>query len=189
MTNHNITYLRLLLLLTLTCVGTGSVYAKSASITNIGLEGAWVLDEEESKRIQPAPAKDSIFSRIRGSTNVSVGGIPVPKSSTAQSTETRGKANDPDVLFCKGMNIIATSESVRIDYDGLGAKTFYIGKVRGRKTAYSAKRLTTSYESTSRKVSQKYVMDGPNKVIVTVTLKPNSGKKRVIKKAFNRKAE
>ena len=155
------------------------------SNANTQLPGVWVLNVDESKNIQPVERSGSLFSKVKGSTNVSVLGFPLPKSSR-KVPETKGKASDPDVVFCTGMHFVEDDKSVRIDYDGLGAKTFYIGKVRGRKTSYSGKRLQTSYESTSRRVSQKYTMDGSNRMIVTVTINPNSGSKRVIKKVFDR---
>ncbi|MBV1905114.1 MAG: hypothetical protein KUG75_03485 [Pseudomonadales bacterium] len=164
----------------------GSAFAKSDK-TPVGLAGEWVLDEHKTRQIQPAAKKSSIFSKFRTSTNVSVGGIPLPKSSTAKVPDSRGKSKDPDVLFCKGMAISVEEETIRIDYDGLGAKTYVIGHYRGRRTSYNKKQMKTWYESTSRKVSQTYNMDGRDKMIVTITLAPNSGPKNIVKKAFTRK--
>ena len=152
-----------------------------------GLEGSWVLDVEASKKLQPKKSERSILSSVSTSTSVSVGGIPLPKSGSGTYPESKRKGKDPDVLFCKGMTITAAEDAVRIDYDGLGAKTFHIGNVKGRKTRYSGKRMTTSYESTSRRVSQTYTIENPDKLIVTVKMKPNSGSKRVVKKVFQRK--
>jgi hypothetical protein len=84
------------------------------------------------------------------------------------------------------LTISADDKTVRIDYDGLGAKTFTIGKYRGRKTTYNGIIMNTSYESTSRKVSQKYVLDDSDKMIVTIILNPKSSAKNVVKKVFNR---
>ncbi len=151
-----------------------------------GLPGVWVLDVEASKAIQPPPKKPGFFSGIGKSTSVSIGGIPLPKSNTAKVPETSGRSNDPEVIFCTGMTFSADDKTVRIDYDGLGAKTFTIGKYRGRKTAYNGKIMNTSYESNSRKVSQKYVLDDSNRMIVTIILNPKSSPKNVIKKVFNR---
>ena len=157
-----------------------------AKAANPELPGVWKLDVEASKAIQPKQKKPGLFSGISKSTSVSIGGIPIPKSSTSKVPEVKGRSNDPDVLFCTGMTFSADDKSVRIDYDGLGAKTFTIGKFRGRKTTYNGKIMNTSYESTSRKVSQKYVLDGPDKIIATIVLNPNSGPKTTIKKVFNR---
>ena len=46
--------------------------------------------------------------------------------------------------------------------------------------------MNTSYESTSRKVSQKYVLDDSDRIIVTIVLNPKSSVKSVVKKVFNR---
>lgn len=181
---------RLLALLVVTFVGTGSsgliesiAMAKSAKP---GLPGVWILDVEASKAIQPKQKKPGFFSNLGKSTSVSIGGIPLPKSNKTKPPETRGRSRDPDILFCTSMTFAADERSVRIDYDGLGAKTFTIGKYRGRKTSYNGNIMSTSYESTSRKVSQKYVLDGPDRIIATIVLNPNSGAKSIIKKVFNR---
>jgi len=177
-------------LLALFCSGIGyfSIVGEFvlASAEKPGLPGVWLLDVEASKAIQPKQKKPGFFSGIGKSTSVSIGGIPLPKSSSTREEESKGRANDPDVLFCTGMTFTADGKSVRIDYDGLGAKTFTVGKFRGRKTSYNGKIMSTAYESTSRKVSQKYVLDTSDRIIVTVVLNPNSGPKTVIKKVFNR---
>jgi len=150
------------------------------------LSGHWILDVDESKRIQPKQKTGGFLSGITSGTTVSVGGIPLPRSSSTAKQDSTGSPKDPDVVFCKAMTITPGQDLIRIDYSELGAKSFHKGKVRGRSTNFSRSRLSTSYESTSRKVSQKYVLESADKLVVTVTFKPKSGTRRVVKKVFNR---
>lgn len=147
------------------------------------LLGEWTLNNDLTVAAQ-ADAKSGFsnpFGNVKPS--ISVGGVNVPIGSTQPSG---GSGKDPDVLRCSGMMISMQGERLHLNYTGVGEESLLPGKEHGRVTRWSKKKLTTGYETTSRKVSETFALQADNTLLVTIKLKPRQGKGVVHKRVFER---
>ncbi len=153
------------------------------------LLGNWVLNQELSRALQPANTnqKKSIFGGLNGSPSIVVGGIPIPIPGSSGSNEvSTGSVADPRVLRCAEMTIELAGEDILLTYVGFGSEQLKRGNYRGTKTTYKSKKLTSRYETTSRKVSKTFELTKEGRLHATVRLKPNKGKTLVYHRVFDR---
>lgn len=149
-----------------------------------GLTGRWALNAELTAEAQPKPSKRSQSSTRGPQVGVSVGGMPLPRSSAGLPT-VAGNPQDSKVLSCTELTIEREGDRLRLDYGGAGSETLQRGNDQGLVSRWSARKLTTGYETTSRRVSQVYQVRRDGRLEVTVTLRPNQGARTVYKRVFD----
>jgi hypothetical protein len=147
------------------------------------LTGRWILNDALSAEAQPKPSKRS--STARGpQASVSVGGMPLPRSGDGLPT-IAGNPQDPKVLRCTELTIAPAGDELRLEFAGVGSESLKRGNDQGLVSRWSARKLTTGYETTSRRVSQVYQVRRDGRLLVTVTLRPNQGTRTVYKRVFD----
>lgn len=150
------------------------------------LLGAWVLNNDltvaaqSKKRSGGAPSFGGISS------SVSVGGVFVPIPGGGSQASTGGSARDPQVLRCTELQVEMKGDNVHFTYAGVGAETMKPGDNQGRVTRWSRKKLTSKYETTSRKVSKTYALQKDGTLLVTVKIRPKQAAAIVQKRVFQR---
>ena len=150
--------------------------------------GDWVLNQELSRELQPANAnqKKKILGGL-GSSGVVVGGVPIPiPGSGGTSAVSTGQVKDPQVLRCEKLTIELAGNDILFTFVGFGTELLKQGNVRGTRTSYKSSKLTSRYETTSRKVSKTYELTKEGRLHATVKLNPNKGKTLVYHRIFDR---
>ncbi len=137
------------------------------------LLGSWVLNNELTAELGRSEKKGGWLDGF-GRPSVSVGGLPVPLpgSSTLPAT---GSSRDPDVLRCTTMSIQMNADSVHFSYAGVGEETMKPGNDQGRRTRWNKSKLTSRYETTSRKVIKTFALRKDGALQVSVELNPAQG--------------
>jgi hypothetical protein len=156
----------------------------AASAADTPLMGRWELNEELTAEIQPKPSTRSRSSSGPQATVV-VGGMPIPSGGSGLPT-IAGNPQDPKVLRTAELTIEPAGDELRLRYAGVGTETLKRGNDQGLVSRWSARRLNTGYETTSRRVSQVYQIRRDGRMEVTVTLRPNQGARTVYKRVFDR---
>ena len=137
------------------------------------LLGRWVLNNELTSELGRSDKKGGWFDGF-GRPSVSVGGLPVPLPGST-TPPASGSSRDPDVLRCSTMSIEMSGEDVYFSYTGVGEETLKPGNVQGRRTRWNKSRLTSRYETTSRKVIKAYELRKDGSLLVSVELNPKQG--------------
>ncbi len=153
------------------------------------LLGYWVLNQELSRELQPANTnqKKSLFGRSNGSPSVVLGGIPIPiPGSGSSKAVSSAPTPDPRVLRCEEMIIELVGNDILFTYVGFGTEQLKQGSDRGTKTTYKSKKLTTRYETTSRKVTKTFELTREGRLHATVRLRPTKGKTLIYHRIFDR---
>lgn len=150
------------------------------------LGGRWVLNHERTQEVQPADPKQRDLLGALPRTTVSVGGIPLPGSGGGQLPSAPGSARDPRVLQTATLGIEPAADELTLTYAGNQKETLERGDDQGLISRWSGRKLTTRYETTSRKVSQTYEVQRDGSLLVTVKLNPNQGPTLVHKRVFDR---
>jgi hypothetical protein len=154
------------------------------------LIGRWVLDQEGTAAIQPEQPQEKNWLKNQNiSTNVSVGGMPLPNLRSKVGPVDSRASPDPDILRCKELHIGAQQDALLFTYVDIGSEVRKQGAYRGAKVRWSKKKLTESYKSTTRKVTHKLEIQDNNQLLVTVKINPDKGVTRTYLQLFNRKPE
>lgn len=154
-----------------------------AAVADTPLLGRWQLNAERTAEMQPKQSRRT-SSAGGPRASVSVGGMPLPGTNTALPA-VAGTARDPGVLRCTELIIESRGETLHLGYQGVGADTLKRGNDQGLVSRWGARKLTTHYETTSRKVSQAYQVQRDGSLLVTVKLNPNTGPTVVHKRVFD----
>ncbi len=153
------------------------------------LVGEWVLNVERSAEVQPEqPEERQWFNGQNVNTSVSFGGLPLPKVRQKVPPMSSHTERQPGVLRCKEMTIANKGEDLLFTYVDIGSEVRKRGNKHGFKTSWGKRRLTESYKSTTRKVTHRFELQKDDSLLVTVTIKPDKGSKRVYKQVFDRKS-
>lgn len=153
------------------------------------LVGQWELDAERTEAIQPEQPQQKQWLKGQNiSTNVSYGGQRLPTIRRKIGAMSSLSERDPEVLRCKELVISNKGDDLLFTYVDVGSEVRSKGRKRGFNTAWSKKKLTDSYKTTTRKVSHTFAIQDDNSLLVTVLIKPNKGPKRIYKQVFNRKS-
>jgi hypothetical protein len=150
------------------------------------LLAGWVLNNDltvaaqSKKRSGGAPSFGGISS------SVSIGGVFVPIPGSGSQASTGGSARDPQVLRCTELHVEMKGENVHFNYTGVGAETMKPGNNQGRVTRWNRKKLTSKYETTTRKVSKTYALQKDGTLLVTVKISPKQAAAIVQKRVFQR---
>ncbi len=150
------------------------------------LSGRWVLNHELTNAEQPDGPKISkgLFSRVP-QTTVSVGGIPLPGSGGSGLPPVTGTAQEPKILRTAELVIEPQGERLHLSYAGVGSETLKRGNDQGLISRWDRRRLSTRYETTSRKVRQSFEVRRDGRLLVTVKLDPNQGATVTHKRVFD----
>lgn len=161
----------------------------AAGAADSELAGRWILDRELTLAEQPdGPEQRALLEKLPRA-GVSVGGVPLPTPGNAPLPQALGSPRNPAVLETTALSIEPLGdERIRLVYDGGRAEELERGNDQGLVTRWSARKLTTRYETTRRKVSQQYELRGDGRLLVTVRLNPNRGPTVVHKRVFERAA-
>lgn len=171
-------------LVTLLALAAPQVLGKQSS----DLAGLWVVNPELSHEAQPnGPTQRSIFDKLPNA-SVSVGGMPLPGTGNASLPSAPGNPRDPKVLRCAELTIEPKEETLRLDYAAAGSETLAEGNDQGLVSHWSRRKLTTRYETSTRKVSQTYEVRRDGRLLVTVKINPNDGPTLIHKRVFERTA-
>lgn len=167
----------------ITLLALAALLLPTAALADATLIGRWVLNEELTAEVAPKQSRRTSAAGGPRAT-VSVGGMPLPGTSTALP-QVAGTARDPGVLRCSVLTIESRGDNLHLDYQGVGSDTLKRGNDQGLVSRWGARKLTTGYETTSRKVSQTYQVQRDGRLLVTVKLNPNTGPTVVHKRVFD----
>jgi hypothetical protein len=159
--------------------------ATGAHAAESALLGHWSLNHALTLEVRPPDPKQRDVLGNLPRTNVSVGGIPLPIPGSGQPPPVAGSARDPAILHSASLTIEPAGEALRLVYDGGHSDTLKPGNDQGLVSRWSRRKLTSRYETTSRKVSQVYEVRSDGRLLVTVKLNPDQGPTLVHKRVFD----
>ena len=148
------------------------------------LLGDWVLNNELTAAAQVKKKSGNGFGNF--SSSVSVGGVPLPGGSSGAQQGPGGTAKDPDVLRCREMSITTQDEDLLFEFTGVGKELMKPGNNQGRVTKWNRRKLTSKYETTSRKVQRIFESGDDGTLVVTVKIKPKQAASNIQKRIFER---
>lgn len=152
------------------------------------LLGTWVLDNDRTvaaqEKIKPGAARGG--GGI--STTVAIGGVAVPLPGSEPAAPVSGNPQDPHVLRCTEMEISMEDGNVHMVFAGVGDEVLEPGDNQGRVTRWNRKKLTSNYETTSRKVSRTFELQDDGTLLVTVRIRPQRTATIVQKRIFQHPA-
>jgi hypothetical protein len=152
------------------------------------LAGRWILNDELTREVQPDDPKQRDLLGNLPRASVSVGGVPLPTGG-GQPPPVAGSARNPGVLETAHLTIEPVGDQLRLIYAGGTGDTLKAGNDQGLISRWNRRKLTSHYETTSRKVSQVYEVRRDGRLLVTVKLNPNRGPTLVHKRVFDPVAE
>ena len=105
--------------------------------------------------MQPDNANVRWWEGLEGnfSSSIYVGGVPVPVGGGAKPEGDAGIPN-PEMLRCQAFSIETNEHGLLLTYQGVGEEKLRPGAYRGLHSAWSGRKLTSNYESTTRKVKR-----------------------------------
>jgi len=173
-------------LITLVVLSLAAVNGFAASAPE-WLLGTWQLNNELSAEVQ-VKKKNSSSGGFGGlSSTVSVGGVSIPTPGTSPSQQPPGGSpRDPQVLRCNEMQISIVEEDLLMEFIGVGKERIEYGDNQGRVSKWGRNKMTSRYETTSRKVSRTYQLRKDGTLLVTVKIKPRQAASIVQKRVFER---
>ncbi len=153
----------------------------------LDLVGAWALNVERTEAVQPDNSNSHWWEGLGGnfSTSVSVGGIPVPTGSPGPEPEI-GSPGPPQMLRCQAFTVERLDDSLLLTYQGVGSEELRPGAYRGMRSQWSRRKLTSNYESTTRKVKRSLEVQRDGTLLMSVTINPRKGKTLRYKRIFDR---
>jgi hypothetical protein len=173
----------------LPCAGASTDAAASTDAgasTRAGLAGRWVVNDLLTRELQPPDRGPTTASGGLPRPSISVGGMPIPGTTPAAQPGIGGSAPDPMVLRCTELTLAPAGDTIELSFHGVGSDRLQRGRHQGVVSRWSERKLTTHYDTTSRRVSQTYEVDRDDRLVVTVKLNPKQGKTLVHKRVFDR---
>ena len=151
------------------------------------LLGTWNVNIERTQAVQPNNANVRWWEGLEGdfSSYVVVGGVGVPVGRGGKPEGDAGIPN-PEMLRCQSFTVGTNQHGLVLTYHGVGEEKIRPGAYRGLHSAWSSKKLTTNYESTSRKVNRTLEIQRDGSLLMSVTINPRRGKTRRFKRVFDR---
>lgn len=158
-----------------------------AGAAESGLLGTWTVNIERTQQVQPNNANVRWWEGLEGnfSSYVVVGGVGVPVGGGAKPEGDAGIPN-PEMLRCQSFSIETHERGLLLTYHAVGEEQLRPGAYRGLHSAWSARKLTSDYESTSRKVKRSLQIQQDGRLLMSVTINPRKGKTRRFKRVFDR---
>ncbi len=161
----------------------------AVSAGELALLGSWTLNVERTEAVQPDNLSSRWWDGLGGnfSTSVSVGGVPVPTGSPGPEPEPElGTPGPPQMLRCQALTIEQLGEGLLLTYQGVGSEELRPGVYRGMRSQWSRRKLTSNYESTTRKVKRSLEVGKDGRLVMSVTINPRKGKTLRYKRVFDR---
>ena len=149
--------------------------------------GTWTVNIERTQEVQPDNANVRWWEGLEGnfSSSIYVGGVPVPVGGGAKPEGDAGIPN-PEMLRCQAFSIETNEHGLLLTYQGVGEEKLRPGAYRGLHSAWSGRKLTSNYESTTRKVKRTLEIQKDGRLLMTVIIDPRRGKTRRFKRVFDR---
>ena len=152
-----------------------------------GIAGRWQLNDALTREANPPEKRSNSTFGGFGAPTLVVGGMPVPIPGTGGSQPgIGGSSPDPAVLRAIELAIQPAGDRITLEYVGAATETLGRGNVQGQKSSWDERMLKTSYETTTRKVSQVYEVDADGRLRVEVKLNPNQGRTQKHYRVFDR---
>ena len=153
----------------------------------MALLGTWTVNIERTREVQPNNANVRWWEGLEGnfSTGVYVGGVPVPVGGGAKPEGDAGVPN-PEMLRCQSFSVGRNEQGLLLTYHGVGEEKIRSGAYRGLHSAWSGRKLTSDYESTTRKVKRSLEIQKDGTLLMSVIINPRKGKTRRFKRVFER---
>ena len=153
----------------------------------MALLGTWTVNIERTQEVQPNNANVRWWEGLEGnfSTGVYVGGVPVPVGGGAKPEGDAGIPN-PEMLRCQSFSVERNEQGLLLTYHGVGEEKIRSGAYRGLHSAWSGNKLTSDYESTTRKVKRTLEVQRDGSLLMSVIINPRKGKTRRFKRVFER---
>ena len=151
------------------------------------LLGTWMVNVERTQEVQPDNANVRWWEGLEGnfSSHVYVGGVPVPVGGGAKPEGDAGIPN-PEMLRCQTFSVERNEHGLLLTYHGVGEEKIRSGAYRGLHSVWSGRKLTSNYESTSRKVDRTLEIQKDGRLLMSVIINPRKGKTRRFKRVFDR---
>jgi hypothetical protein len=153
-----------------------------------GLAGHWRINDAMTRAAQPEQkVSKSPSSGGFSGPMVVVGGMPIPApGSTEVQPGLGGASPDPMVMRCSELTITPAGDTLALEFPGVGSDRLRRGDDQGVRSRWNERKLTTSYRTTTRKVSQTWELDGADHLLVTVKINPDNGRTQTHKRVFDR---
>ena len=154
-------------------------------------QGRWVVNVAESDLLREDLDERTTLIQNPGRMSASVMGVPLPGGGRASSrSHSKLSARDPAVLRSEIMQIDVGTNEVQLNFPGLSgpeaSEVMVKGDYRGRKTSWSRTKIQQKYKTTERKVQKKWLIRADGRLLVEVEIKPKGGKKRTLRRVFDR---
>ncbi len=171
----------------LLALASGSPGPGLAQAAESELLGTWTVNIEQTRQVQPNNANVRWWEGLQGnfSTSVTVSGMPIPVGGGAKPEGDAGIPN-PEMLRCQTFSIERNEHGLLLTYQGVGEEKIRPGAYRGLHSAWSDSKLTSNYESTSRKVRRTLEIQRDGRLLMSVTINPRKGKTRRFRRVFDR---
>ena len=158
-----------------------------ARAADSGLLGTWTVNIELTRDVQPDNSNARWWEGLEGnfSTHVVVGGVGVPVGGGARPEGDAGVPN-PEMLRCQSFSIEIHEHGLLLGYHGVGEEKIRPGAYRGLHSAWSDSKLTSDYESTTRKVKRSLEIQKDGRLLMSVDINPRKGKTRRFRRVFDR---
>jgi hypothetical protein len=150
------------------------------------LLGTWVLNNDLTVAAQEKVKSGGGRGGGGISTTVAVGGVAVPLPGNEATAPVSGNPQDPHVLRCTELEISMEGENIHMVFGGVGDEVLEPGNNQGRVTRWNSQKLTSNYETTSRKVSRTFELEDDGTLLVTVKIRPKRSASIVQKRVFQR---
>lgn len=160
--------------------------AIAAGADDLALVGAWRLNVERTEAVQPDNSSSSWWEGLGGrvSTSVTVGGVPVPVGGPGREAQVASPAT-PKMLRCQSFTVERLDDGLLLTYAGVGSEELRPGAYRGMRSSWSGRKLTSNYESTTRRVKRTLEVGKDGRLLMSVTINPRRGKTRRFKRVFD----
>ncbi len=149
--------------------------------------GNWKLNPERTEELRAETDTASPLDGLGGSvrTGVSVGGVYVPVGVPGADVPV-GDPGNPKMLRCQAFTIERQGDALLLTYEGVGSELFRPGAYRGTRSQWSRRKLTSNYESSTRKVKRTLEVDRNGRLVMSVVINPKRGKTKRFKRVFDR---
>jgi len=162
-----------------------ALLAWGPALAATGLTGSWTLNDESTAAEQPRRS-GSGGSRGPSGPRVTVGGMPIPGTTPSPQASFGGALPDPMVLRVRRLTMTPQGETFGLEFHGLGREDLQRGRHQGVESRWSERKLTSGYETTSRRVKQTYEVRRDGSLKVTVRIRPQQGKAETHVRVFDR---
>jgi hypothetical protein len=151
------------------------------------LAGRWRINDALTRAAQPESKGSTSTSSGLPTPVIAVGGMPVPMPGSTEAQPGLGGASpDPMVMRCPEVTVTPAGDTLQLEFHGLGSDRLRRGNDQGVSSRWNQRKLTTSYRTTTRKVSQTWEVGRDDRLVVTVKLNPDHGKTQTHKRVFDR---